>query len=372
MKKFFMVLVAVILMFTASFSVKVGALSQDYDGYIYMTVEKITLNQGLVQEPVKVGYNKVNSLAEIMESVLGEKSTYSGDMSNYYLEGIIDGGEPDGWSKEQIPDDIQKALDYTIGERNKADTLSGYDYSFYGGWQFTVDNHTTNAGAGQLYVGSDSSDGMCFENGSVVRLQYSLYGYGEDIGVSWGFCPFETTNTFADRGELIKKIADINAEKTEENYGKAYEYCNNLLCCWNLTKSQIDSGLKSLEQAENHKDHIYNYTSYGDGTHKAVCNKGTEEFDEACMFDNDSCIYCNTKRISGVYGDVNGDNKVNIQDVTLIQKYLAKIITLSENQLYFASFNKHPLNIATGTKIHKWINRDLIETNIGTKGYIYE
>lgn len=371
MKKLFLGLVVVILIFTASISVKVEVLPQGYDGYIYMTVEKITLNQGLVQYPVKVGYNKENSLAEIMEAVLGERSTYSGDISNYYLEGVVDGGEPEGWSQEQIPDDIQKALDYSIGKRSKADTLSGYDYSFYGGWQFTVDNHTTNVGAGQLYVGSDSSDGMCFENGSVIRVQYSLYGYGEDIGVGWGFCPFETTNTFSDRGELIKKIADINAEKTQENYGNVYKYCNNLLCCWNVTKSQIDSAVEALKQAENHTDHIYSYTSNGDGTHKAMCNNGTEELVEACMFNNDCCIYCNAKRISGIYGDVNADGEVNIKDVTLIQKHLAQIIVLSDSQLYFASFDKQPLTIVTGTKIHKWINKGLVGTNIGTKGYIF-
>lgn len=40
-----------------------------------------------------------------------------------------------------------------------------------------------------------------------------------------------------------------------------------------------------------------------------------------------------------VYGDVNADEKVNIRDATEIQRYVARLITLEENQLFAADFD---------------------------------
>ena len=41
-----------------------------FDGYIYMTVERNTLGQGFIQEPIKVGYYEGDSLADITERIL--------------------------------------------------------------------------------------------------------------------------------------------------------------------------------------------------------------------------------------------------------------------------------------------------------------
>ena len=61
-------------------------------------------------EPVKVGYYKEDSLGDIAERCLGDKSTFKGDISQYYLEGVIDGGNPQNWSKKDIPTDIYNKL----------------------------------------------------------------------------------------------------------------------------------------------------------------------------------------------------------------------------------------------------------------------
>ena len=53
-------------------------------------------------------------------------------------------------------------------------------------------------------------------------------------------------------------------------------------------------------------------------------------------------------------GDVNGDGKLNIRDATLIQKYLAKLETLTEAQLKAADYNKDTkVNIKDATAIQK-------------------
>jgi len=220
-----------------------------FDGYIYMTVERNTLGQGFVQEPIKVGYYEGDSLADITERMLGDRSTFTGDISNYYLEGIKDGGEPENWTSDEIPSDIKNALGKNVNGRTKDDVLQAFDYTSYSGWMFTVDNKGIDVGAGGVSY-ADKADTTHYTDGSVVRLQYTLYGYGEDVGISWGMMSFDTTNKFVDRSGLIRYIADINDENAQSEYGTAYTDAVKLLNTWNVTEEQIDNAIKALDDAK--------------------------------------------------------------------------------------------------------------------------
>lgn len=220
-----------------------------FDGYIYMTVERNTLGQGFIQEPIKVGYYEGDSLADITERMLGDRSTFTGDISNYYLEGIKDGGEPENWTSDEIPSDIKKALGGNVNGRTKDDVLQAFDYSSYSGWMFTVDNKGIDVGAGGVSY-ADKADTTHYTDGSVVRLQYTLYGYGEDVGISWGMMSFDTTNKFVDRSDLISYVADINDENTQSEYGTAYTDAVKLLNTWNVTEEEINSAIKALDATQ--------------------------------------------------------------------------------------------------------------------------
>ena len=220
-----------------------------FDGYIYMTVERNTLGQGFVQEPIKVGYYEGDSLADITERMLGDRSTFTGDISNYYLEGIKDGGEPENWTSDEIPSDIKNALGKNVNGRTKDDVLQAFDYTSYSGWMFTVDNKGIDVGAGGVSY-ADKADTTHYTDGSVVRLQYTLYGYGEDVGISWGMMSFDTTNKFVDRSDLISYVADINDENAQSEYGTAYTDAVKLLNTWNVTEEQIDNAIKALDDAK--------------------------------------------------------------------------------------------------------------------------
>lgn len=220
-----------------------------FDGYIYMTVERNTLGQGFVQEPIKVGYYEGDSLADITERMLGDRSTFTGDISNYYLEGIKDGGEPENWTSDEIPSDIKKALGENVNGRTKDDVLQAFDYTSYSGWMFTVDNKGIDVGAGGVSY-ADKADTTHYTDGSVVRLQYTLYGYGEDVGISWGMMSFDTTNKFVDRSDLISYVADINDENTQSEYGTAYTDAVKLLNTWNVTEEEINSAIKALDATQ--------------------------------------------------------------------------------------------------------------------------
>lgn len=220
-----------------------------FDGYIYMTVERNTLGQGFIQEPIKVGYYEGDSLADITERMLGDRSTFTGDISNYYLEGIKDGGEPENWTSDEIPSDIKKALGENVNGRTKDDVLQAFDYTSYSGWMFTVDNKGIDVGAGGVSY-ADKADTTHYTDGSVVRLQYTLYGYGEDVGISWGMMSFDTTNKFVDRSDLISYVADINDENAQSEYGTAYTDAVKLLNTWNVTEEEINSAIKALDATQ--------------------------------------------------------------------------------------------------------------------------
>ena len=220
-----------------------------FDGYIYMTVERNTLGQGFIQEPIKVGYYEGDSLADITERMLGDRSTFTGDISNYYLEGIKDGGEPENWTSDEIPSDIKNALGKNVNGRTKDDVLQAFDYTSYSGWMFTVDNKGIDVGAGGVSY-ADKADTTHYTDGSVVRLQYTLYGYGEDVGISWGMMSFDTTNKFVDRSDLIRYIADINDNNEQDEYGTAYTDAVKLLNTWNVTEEEINSAIKALDATQ--------------------------------------------------------------------------------------------------------------------------
>lgn len=242
----FFLALALVISTVATFSAEE---EKAFDGYIYMTVERNTLGQGFIQEPVKVGYYEGDSLADITERMLGDRSTFTGDISNYYLEGIKDGGEPENWTSDEIPSDIKKALGGNVNGRTKDDVLQAFDYSSYSGWMFTVDNKGIDVGAGGVSY-ADKADTTHYTDGSVVRLQYTLYGYGEDVGISWGMMSFDTTNKFVDRSDLISYVADINDQNAQSEYGTAYTDAVKLLNTWNVTEEQIDNAIKALDATQ--------------------------------------------------------------------------------------------------------------------------
>lgn len=66
-----------------------------------------------------------------------------------------------------------------------------------------------------------------------------------------------------------------------------------------------------------------------------------------------------TQRIPGIIlkqGDVNGDQSINIKDVTFIQKFLAKVIVLTDRELIRANVDTSgKLDVKDATHLQKWL-----------------
>lgn len=225
-------------------SAEVACAAEDYDGYVYFTVEKSTVGQGLVVEPVKVGYYNEDNLASIAERVLEGKTTYSGTIEDgYYLTYVEDGGEPESWTAADIPEQILAKLTEegkTVGKRAADNKLGEFDYSTYSGWMFALNDKGINAGSSSYYpVSSGNGTDYTFNDGDVVRLQFTVYGYGQDINACWD------GNTLIDlpsKDSLIKAAADYKGEKTDAVYKKAIDVISD----WDATANEIAAACTGL------------------------------------------------------------------------------------------------------------------------------
>lgn len=214
---------------------------ESYDGYVYLTIEKSTLGQGLILQPVKVGYHNGDNVGSLIFDYVGADKLQG---STGYISGVYDGGEPEGWTVETIPEQIVNALGGKdgIGGRVSQNTayLCGNDYKVegqYPGWMFTVDDANTGVGM-DSYTLTEANDG------SVVRLQFSLYGCGADI---WGIDGYGCDNlweNFPGKSNLVKLVADYAGDKTVEVYRDALE----VLSDWDATTEEVNSAEDGLER----------------------------------------------------------------------------------------------------------------------------
>ena len=77
---------------------------------------------------------------------------------------------------------------------------------------------------------------------------------------------------------------------------------------------------------------------------------------EAENFGTCTCAVVSTEAPAIILGDVDGDGKIKISDVTMIQKSAAYIVTLSDEQSISADINKDGrVNVNDATAIQKYI-----------------
>lgn len=220
---------------------------KDFDGYVYFDVERTTIGQGILVEPIKTGYWTTDTLADITERALKNqlgtnKTVYNGTTKeNYYLSAIKDGGVPDDWTADDIPQILTDALgDSANGKRKTADTLANFDYSSYSGWYFGVDNVSISLGANNIFYNADKSSDTTYTSGSVVRLCFTYYGLGEDCFASdWQNGELELS--LPDRDALVRTMADATDQSSN-----AYQDALGVLSDWGATQAEIDAATYAL------------------------------------------------------------------------------------------------------------------------------
>lgn len=189
-------------------------------GHVTISVEKFTLGQGYMIEPVQVELYKNDSVAKVITRLLDERGMEytlgpgTSIETGFYLATITDGSDPNEeiTPPQYIVDAIKKdggQLEYT---RDGA-SLGEFDYAQKSGWMYSVNGAFPNYGASDFKTTSKTNP---LKDGDVIRWQFTLWGLGADIG--GGFEGDETSGSFehsyikiADRTAATSSLADAGS-----------------------------------------------------------------------------------------------------------------------------------------------------------------
>lgn len=206
-------------------------------GNVTVAVEKFSLGQGYVVEPIVVPFYEGDNGTAIMKRAAEIKETsYEYDGVQYsYISAFLD---TTSTMELAFPEVIKTALEtdgIEIGARSTENWLGEYDYSSGGGYVYFVNDVYPSYGIAD-YAPTD---------GDVIRFAFTVYGYGADNGVdnsAWGGAASlipnvsrspltelvaNTTDNLEAREIGIKALSDLAS--TQEDLDNAYAEMEALL-----------------------------------------------------------------------------------------------------------------------------------------------
>lgn len=175
------------------------AQAADDDVTVYVTFEGYNLGQGYYVEPVELTVPAGSTVAGVSESVLEDTAHafQAADAGNttstgWYL-GAVQGFDTGNVS---VPSYISSQPGFELTGTDGDDYLGQFDYNGMSGWMYTVDNVTAQVGAGAYPL----------EDGDVVRWQFTLYGYGCDLGLADSCYEGSAYFSQVDKTALVRRI----------------------------------------------------------------------------------------------------------------------------------------------------------------------
>lgn len=207
---------------------------------ITLSVEKFVLGQGYVVAPMEVQVTTEMNYAQVLDDVFAKQGlqySHTGTLgSNFYLSGIenADNGQT------KVPQDL---IDFSGNDTLKnatnqfGSTLREFSYTPMSGWLYSVNNDFPGVGMGSKKP----------QDGDVFRVQFSLVGYGSDLGNGG-----TGTLAIANKMALTKKIGEINQDAAAwqaqgEAYQKAYGFAMTQLTELTASQDLVDQALAGLE-----------------------------------------------------------------------------------------------------------------------------
>lgn len=245
-------------------------------GQAVVTVEAFTLGGGYIIEPTYVDIYEGDSTANALVKLLTERGftyTNTGSIeSSFYLATIssnqlssidVTGASIPTGLLEKL---AEKGID--ISDRSDPTTLGEFDYTSFSGWMYCHNNVFPNVGFSGNYLA----------DGDVIRVQFTLGGYGADIGGGYAMGGVSTDYyPVADKDALTSRIAQINAEiKKNANYLKdnglqtAYDNAMTVLKDLLSPQADVDAALAALNKTPTPQpEAVYTITS-GSGSTVSV------------------------------------------------------------------------------------------------------
>lgn len=231
---------------------------------VTVTVEKLTIGQGYLVEPMQVEIQNGDTVAAVFERVMKLKGiTYPSTEGQYgFYLGSIDNADTGIINiPKEISDmsevilwngDIAKAPTNEINDGNPYEKggLGDGSYNTMAGWQYTLNNENTGVGADQALV----------KNGDVIRWQFSVYGYGADLGFDTESFTGLKQVYLANKDVLTREVATVNADAEmlkNAEVNAARDKAMSVLINYSALQSEVDAEAVNLQKAiETYKKNI--------------------------------------------------------------------------------------------------------------------
>ncbi len=202
--------------------VKIDSCAAESAGEVTFSVEKFTIGQGYLIEPTQVSISQGQSVADVTLSLLKQNgyAYESGNGKGFYLSGILKADN----GVYRVPSVITSMGDMTDSGGSKLPPPGGqeqnllypdlceYSYMSCSGWMYTVNGEFSGK----------AMDEYILKNGDIVRIQFSLYSYGGDLGERYLNNPYVD---LPDRNPLTKRLALMRKYKEicdRKGYSSAY------------------------------------------------------------------------------------------------------------------------------------------------------
>ena len=245
-------------------------------GQAVVTVEAFTLGGGYIIEPTYVDIYEGDSTANALTKLLKDRGftyTNTGSIeSGFYLATISSNQLAKiDVTGDSIPDGLKEVLaeqNITVSERTNPNRLGEFDYTSYSGWMYCHNNIFPNVGFSGNYLA----------DGDVVRVQFTVGGYGADIGGGYAMGGVSTDYyPVANKDALTSRVAQINAEIAKDaDYLKknglqtAYDDAMTVLTDLLSSQEDVDAALAALNKTPTPEpEAVYTITS-GSGSTVSV------------------------------------------------------------------------------------------------------
>ncbi|KAF1301829.1 hypothetical protein BAU16_08045 [Enterococcus sp. JM9B] len=213
---------------------------------ITVSVEKFVLGQGYIIEPQEINVTQNWNYAQVLDSIFkkaGYGYEHSGTLANQFYLKSVKNSIDDPLAIPQELQDFAKQAGISLSNTGKNEAnqdLAEFSYTATSGWMYSINNQLSGRGMSDTYP----------QNGDVFRVQFSLIGYGTDLGAAYAETDYLP---IADKTALTKKIAQINQNKNAwlnqgSSYQEAYQNAFEKLTGLTVSQTEVNQALAWLQE----------------------------------------------------------------------------------------------------------------------------
>lgn len=249
-KRLLAAVLAVVMLASLSF-VAFAAQGDDDEFKVVVSMEGLTLGQGLYYEPQAYTLDEINALLSQEGYGPLDRSEVTAGLATlaFFIDHNIDYTMTGDWADtayvSSVKDidkgylDIPSVITENGGpsndenDGNNDEYLGEFDYNSMSGWMITVNDFMINVGCASWYLENEDQKALCpsdLGNTYVVRWQFTLYGYGADLGVDtgWGmpayfegakkaelYAAYANCNDAAKKAQVMSVMENLTATQDE-------------------------------------------------------------------------------------------------------------------------------------------------------------